>query len=329
MAKQRVTNMAVPIGDLENHAWQRQRVATDIAEEPKFVGDHAYLQIAYLNWADLGRIGKAVLSQFPEAVFFPACYNNRDPRYAPPAEAIVPIYKNIVDCAFDRTHIRQRRITIRWPWANEYESQEPNILAGRVPIDTSLSRWSAHRRIGRSVHIDVRFDGYVRFEDVNGPRGGVDTICRAHVSLSGLPTVVVDARAADNRSAFDAVADLTTRAVRKAIDRAPFRARPPRSAARTSQQAEQALDRAFAQADAPSTTGDGQGEDEFSTTSRNILGNAPRAAFALEERANASTRPSRKSTRKSSNRMPSGTKQQLRATMKTVSSKARATSIVH
>lgn len=158
--------MAVLTGDLENHAWQRQRVATDIAEEPKFVGDHAYLQTAYLNWADLDRIGKAVLAQFPEAVFFPACYNNRDPRHAPPAGVVVPIYRNIVDCAFDKTHIRKRRITIRWPWADEYESREPNILAGRVPTDTSMPRWVAHRKIGRAVHIDVRFDGYVRFEDV-------------------------------------------------------------------------------------------------------------------------------------------------------------------
>ncbi|WP_374380415.1 hypothetical protein [Dongia sp.] len=158
--------MAVPVRDLDSHAWQRQRVAADIASEPKFIGDHAYLQTAYLNWADLDRIGKAVLTQFPEAVIFPACYNNRDPKYAPPALAVVPIYKSIVECALDKTHVRKRRVTIRWPWADEFESREPNILAGRVAADTTLSRWSAHRKIGRVVHIDIRFDGYARFQDI-------------------------------------------------------------------------------------------------------------------------------------------------------------------
>jgi hypothetical protein len=119
-----------------------------------------------LNWADLDRIAKAILEQFPEAVFFPACYNNRNPKYAPPSTAIVPIYKNIVECALDKTHMRRRRVTIRWPWADEFDSREPNILAGRVAIDTSLSRWAAQRKIGRVVHIDIRFDGYLRFQDI-------------------------------------------------------------------------------------------------------------------------------------------------------------------
>src|SRR6185295_13901673 len=46
------------------------------------------------------------------------------------------------------------------------ESKEPNVLAGRVATDTSRPRWSAHRKIGRVVHIDIRFDGYARLQDI-------------------------------------------------------------------------------------------------------------------------------------------------------------------
>jgi ribosome-associated translation inhibitor RaiA len=59
----------------------------------------------------------------------------------------------------------------------------------------------------------------VRFEDVNGPRGGKDTVCRIKVVLSGLPSVITEERGKTPRAAFDLVALATARAVRKAVGR--------------------------------------------------------------------------------------------------------------
>jgi hypothetical protein len=42
----------------------------------------------------------------------------------------------------------------------------------------------------------------VRFEDLNGPKGGVDTACRIQLRLSGEPPLVVEARAEDEARAF-------------------------------------------------------------------------------------------------------------------------------
>ena len=42
----------------------------------------------------------------------------------------------------------------------------------------------------------------VRFEDLNGPKGGVDTACRIQLVLSGKPVLVVEGRAEDEGRAF-------------------------------------------------------------------------------------------------------------------------------
>jgi hypothetical protein len=66
----------------------------------------------------------------------------------------------------------------------------------------------------------------VRFEDVNGPRGGVDTSCRIQVVLSGIPSVVVEELAAEPAPAFDRAGNRAERAVRRALDRAGRSAGP-------------------------------------------------------------------------------------------------------
>ena len=42
----------------------------------------------------------------------------------------------------------------------------------------------------------------VRFEDLNGPKGGVDTACRIQLLISGQPPLVVEGRAEDEARAF-------------------------------------------------------------------------------------------------------------------------------
>lgn len=42
----------------------------------------------------------------------------------------------------------------------------------------------------------------VRFEDLNGPKGGSDTACRIQLALSGQPVLVVEARGEGEAHAF-------------------------------------------------------------------------------------------------------------------------------
>ncbi len=59
----------------------------------------------------------------------------------------------------------------------------------------------------------------VRVDDVNGPRGGVDQLCRIKVVLSGLPSVVFEAQDASLDVAIAAALSGTERAVRRSVQR--------------------------------------------------------------------------------------------------------------
>ena len=75
----------------------------------------------------------------------------------------------------------------------------------------------------------------VRFIDVNGPRGGVDKICRAKVTLGGHAPVVVERRDHSARAAVDGTLKATERAVREIARKrttVPRRARVRRSPSR-------------------------------------------------------------------------------------------------
>lgn len=153
--------------------WHKNRLPSDIAEEPEFIGDHAFHQIAYLNWSDLERIGNIIRSEIPDVVFFPGIYIDRDQSRAPPPDAQVPIFTSLTDCVRKAEHYKHvPHVFIRWPWADEIGSDNPDILAGRVngaqsPWRNSLqTRWERSRRIGRVVSLNVRFKGYVRVQDI-------------------------------------------------------------------------------------------------------------------------------------------------------------------
>jgi hypothetical protein len=59
----------------------------------------------------------------------------------------------------------------------------------------------------------------VRVLDANGPRGGVDKLCRVKVVLSGLPSVIFESRARSPKAAIDGALSGTERAVRRSVQR--------------------------------------------------------------------------------------------------------------
>ena len=72
----------------------------------------------------------------------------------------------------------------------------------------------------------------VRFEDLNGPKGGTDTSCRIQVSVSGRPAIVVEARADGEVRAFRLALPRLTSALCRGRERARSR---PRSTLRLMQ----------------------------------------------------------------------------------------------
>jgi hypothetical protein len=67
----------------------------------------------------------------------------------------------------------------------------------------------------------------VRVKDVNGPRGGVDQLCRIKVVMRGRPSVIFESRDSSLNAAVDVALAGVQRAVRRTTARR--RAKPLRS----------------------------------------------------------------------------------------------------
>ena len=83
--------------------------------------------------------------------------------------------------------------------------------------DADYARLKLERSLGRFAGAIERAS--MRFEDINGSRGGVDKLCRVKVVLPGLPTVLVEERHRSLRAAVDVALERTKRAVRRSVQR--------------------------------------------------------------------------------------------------------------
>jgi len=102
----------------------------------------------------------------------------------------------------------------------------PVAIRSRIPLEPAFRdrvRAALERKLRKFARHVERVS--VRFEDVNGPRGGVDTLCRAKAVLRRLPTVVVEAKDANEHAAFQEATRSLERAVRREASRIVTRKR--------------------------------------------------------------------------------------------------------
>jgi hypothetical protein len=228
-----------------------------------------------------------------------------------------------------------------------------NVRAGHVPIDDQLRR-DIKTRLERALDKHAPFieRSSVRFSDVNGPRGGVDTVCTVKVVLDHVPSVVVEARRLDARHAFSAAVQMARTAVARAIGRSargkggrpvrkprreqaarPKPRRPESLIGRREGQATQNLERALERPEKtrrdtwvdtalPGMSATDRRAGAGSTARRNTKRRTRGMSSALE--GSIAQRPSRKSTRRSANRTKQGGVLTREQKKRTRSAKARA-----
>jgi hypothetical protein len=203
----------------------------------------------------------------------------------------------------------------------------------------------------------------VRFEDANGPRGAVDTVCRVKVVLSGLDSVVFESCGRDVAEATSLAAAGVERAVRRALGHAGGGVRS--SAARKKHHVAPVKDlatEATSRRGGPAPDGGSligrrvgqgpenleaaldrpekrRGDDPIDTSQPGVSASDRRAGGGSTARRNserntagatsaledsARDRPSRKSTRKSANHAKSDSNLQRRQIRRVTSPQARA-----
>ena len=92
------------------------------------------------------------------------------------------------------------------------------VLGSKLSKDKRRTiRKKLGRRLGKFAPAIERVS--VRVKDVNGPRGGIDQLCRIKVVLSDLPSVVFEAQDAVLDRAIERALAGTERTVRKSVRR--------------------------------------------------------------------------------------------------------------
>jgi sigma 54 modulation/S30EA-like ribosomal protein len=114
------------------------------------------------------------------------------------------------------------RSSVRTQPSNEVERSHveadgPLTVRSRIDLPSGLQRVirdSIDQKLGNAMPLILR--GTVQFEDADGPRGRVDTLCRIKLVLDGRPTVTAEERAADPRAAYDRAIAEVARVVERA-----------------------------------------------------------------------------------------------------------------
>lgn len=105
-------------------------------------------------------------------------------------------------------------------------------IRGRWSAVTEAMRVHAQRRLHFSLgRFATRIRrATVRVGDANGPRGGVDKVCRIHLDVAGLEEVVIEDVDRDFYAAVDRAAERAARTVGRQLSRgrAGYRRRPGR-----------------------------------------------------------------------------------------------------
>ncbi len=121
--------------------------------------------------------------------------------------------------------------------------------SSRLPAPVSIRVFGAHLHDRERLYIRRKLGDKlakaassiervsVRITDENGPRGGVDQVCRIKVVIAGLPSVIVERRAATLVVAVDAAIRAAERAVMSTVRRRKSKPRRASKATATRQRA--------------------------------------------------------------------------------------------
>jgi ribosome-associated translation inhibitor RaiA len=190
----------------------------------------------------------------------------------------------------------------------------------------------------------------VRFEDVNGPKGGDDTVCRIKLVISGRPSLIAEHRAANPPAAFAQAIDKIQRALERTRDKHGLSVRGRRGSrpskhrkhaapadngeligrrvGRGRDALDSALERpekqrrdAYVDTASPAVSATDRKAGGNATARRNTRAKHTRATATLED---SRTRPSRKSTRRSANRAKSSQGKERTAVAVSMTPGARA-----
>src|SRR5262249_23602221 len=103
-----------------------------------------------------------------------------------------------------------------------------SVRSGSVDVAPEL-HGRIHRDLGRRIERYAQnvTEGTVRFADINGPRGGIDTVCRVKLSVKDAGHIVVEAHGADAEEAFRVASAQAKTALGRVLDRkGPAKRRP-------------------------------------------------------------------------------------------------------